>query len=101
MAVGHGGNLRQVGNADNLMAPGDYTKLFRNHLGRPAADPGINFIKNQGGNIICLGQHRFHRQHDARQLTAGGNHAERSDRLSRIGGDHKFRFIVTGRSKMA
>lgn len=38
------------------------------------------------GTMVSLGQHVFQRQHDARQLAARGDLAQRLERLAEVGG---------------
>ena len=64
MAVRHGSDLWQMGNADNLMVSGDDRQLFRHLLGCTAADAGVNLIKDQGRNIIAVCQYSFDSQHN-------------------------------------
>ena len=53
---------------------------------RPAADAGVDLVKDHGPDGILGRQHVFHCQHDARQLTAGGDLRQRPQRLADVGG---------------
>ena len=48
MRVGQCRNLRQMGNAEDLVGGGDLFEFFPDDLGNAAADTGIDFIEEQG-----------------------------------------------------
>ncbi|MNH14987.1 hypothetical protein D3C79_745920 [compost metagenome] len=83
-------HLGQVGDHHDL---GGFTELAQqttDHGRRRAADPHIHFIKDQGRRRNLAGADHYDGEADARQLTTGGDLAERLDRLTRVGGDHKL-----------
>jgi len=59
MLVGQGSNLREMGNAKNLVMPGQLPDLPGHGLCRLAADPGIDFVENNRVYLIFLGQKRL------------------------------------------
>ena len=70
MGVGHSGNLREVGDTDNLMAAPKGVHLLCHHLGSPSADACVNFIKNQRLNLILLCQYGLDGKHNTAQFSA-------------------------------
>ncbi len=46
--VGESGDLGQVGDAKDLVRPRQALELFAYRLGRPAADPGVDLVEDQG-----------------------------------------------------
>ena len=67
------GDLRQMRNADNLVAFSDHIHFFRYHLRGPSADSGIDLIKDQRTDGIVFGKYRFHCEHDPRKFPTGSN----------------------------
>ena len=94
MVVCHGSELREMGNAEYLAGAADLHQLFRDQLGRTAADTGIDLVKNQGFDPVVCREHRAKREHDARQLAAARNLAQRLDRFAGIGANIKFRTLA-------
>ena len=72
--------------AQDLAALRDRPELVRDLLCRPAADAGVDLVKDHGPDGILRRQHVFHCQHDARQLAAGGDLRQRPQRLADVGG---------------
>lgn len=62
--IRHGGNLGQVGNTNNLMISAQQRQFPGNLPCGPAADPCVNFIKNQCINGIFFSHNRFQTQHN-------------------------------------
>ncbi len=54
MMVPESGNLRQMGDADDLMMFGEIQKFFSDNLRHPSADAGVHFIKNDGFHSVCV-----------------------------------------------
>ena len=92
--IRHGGDLRQVRDAENLVALPDSGHLFRNSLRCPSADSRINFIENQSLRLVPVGKNALYRQHNPGELSAGNHLAERLQRLARIRGNPEFYGIV-------
>ncbi len=63
MMVGHGRNLRAVGNTDDLVVYGQQGQLFGDSLDRGAADPGIDLVEDEGGDTLLPGKDCLYRQH--------------------------------------
>ena len=87
MRICHRCDLRQMGDADDLMALPDLCHFFGNFLRRPSADSGVDFIENQGFCLVAVGKNRLDCKHDSRQFTAGNNFRQRTDRFARVCGD--------------
>ena len=75
-----------MGDAQHLLAAADAGHLLRHLLGGTAADAGIHLIEHQRAHLILLTEHVFHGQHDAGQLTAGGDPVDRPQLLAHVGG---------------
>ena len=83
-----------MGNAEYLAGAADLHQLFRDQLGRTAADTGIDLVKNQSFDPVVCREHRAEREHDARQLAAARNLTQRLDRFAGIGANIKFRTLA-------
>mgnify|MGYP006965323909 CR=1 FL=1 len=84
MRICHRRDLRQMGDADDLMALPDLCHFFGNLLRRPSADSGVDFIENQSFCLVAVGKNRLDCKHDSRQFTAGNNFRQRTDRFARF-----------------
>ena len=74
--VPEGGDLRQVGDDDDLPTRSEPLEP-RPHLGRRLpADAGVDLVENKGGRGLGASQHEFEGEHDAGQLAAGGSLTE-------------------------
>ena len=93
MAVRHGSDLGQMGDAEHLTAPGDHCQLFGYLLRRPAADSHIDLVKNHSVHSVLIRKHRLDRQHHAGKLAPGGYFLKRAQRLTGIHGNQKANFI--------
>ena len=62
--ISHRGDLRKVGDAENLMLSSDVRQAFRYVLGSSSADAGVNLIEDQGRDIVRIGEDGLDRQHD-------------------------------------
>ena len=62
--ISHRGDLRKVGDAENLMLSSDVRQAFRYFLGSSSADAGVNLIEDQGRDIVRIGEDGLDRQHD-------------------------------------
>src|SRR3990170_865886 len=51
MGVGQGGDLGQMGDADNLMGGGHLFQFLADDLGDAAADAGVDFVKQKGWDV--------------------------------------------------
>ena len=54
----------------------------------------IDFIVNDGGQRVAVGQGALEREHNAGKLAAGGNFCQRLGVLAGVGGDEKFHRVL-------
>jgi hypothetical protein len=47
MLIGEGGDLREVGNAENLLGAGEGLKLLANSFGGAASDANVDFVEDE------------------------------------------------------
>ena len=94
MLIGEGGDLRQVGDAEDLLRAAEGFELLADGLGGAASDADVDFVEDQGargGFFLRFGGGFFDRnfkgQHDAGELAAGGDFGERLEGLAGVGGD--------------
>ena len=57
MLVGEGGDLRQVGDAEDLLAAAEGFELLADGFGGAASDADVDFVEDQGarGGVFLLG----------------------------------------------
>ena len=75
MDVGVGGDLRQVGHAQDLVAPGERPQAPPDRIRAPAADPAVDLVEDERRRGVGRGQHLLDRQRDpatARRPTRSG-----------------------------
>lgn len=104
MLVGEGGDLRQMGDAKDLLAAAEGLELVANRLGGAASDADVDFVEDQsaggGGFGLGLGCGLFDRdfegEHDAGHFAAGGDFRKGLEWLAGVGGDAAFDDIPTG-----
>src|SRR5438093_10181052 len=72
VAVGHRGDLRQVGYAQHLVALGDRPQLAPYDLRHAAPDPGVHLVEDQRLALlgVVLRRHRLEREQNPRQLSS-------------------------------
>src|SRR5689334_6230121 len=92
MMIRKGCDLRQVCDAQDLIAPRQRLELFTDRFGCASTDAGVDFIENERALARRFGlladlNGCFQGQHYARELAAGGNLLYRTQRLARIGRD--------------
>ena len=99
MLVGEGGDLGQMGYAKHLLRPGEGFQLLADGFRRPAADPNVDFVKDQRARdrrlsplsppsmIRALLDAYLEREHHARHLASRRNLMQRLHGLARIGRD--------------
>ena len=80
MLVGHDRNLCQVRYDDDLMRGGKIGQHASKSTSRGAADTGINLVKYQCVDAVRITQDYLARKHDATELTARGDAAQRARR---------------------
>ncbi len=98
MVIGTSGDLRQVGDTQNLGPTGYLAQFLADGGGGFAADAGVDLIEDQGRNPIGLGSRPFQRQHQTRQLAARGDPRQGLGSLSRIGGEVELALLLSPRS---
>ena len=79
----------------------DLLKLEADLLGGLAADAGVDLVKDQGVKIVFVGQRALDRQHDPRELAAGGDFRNRAGRLAEVGRDENLSRMVADRRELA
>ena len=82
--IGQCCHLGEMGNGNNLMVCTELTHLHANGSGNLTAYIGINFVKDEQGGVIPTGKSTLQRQHDSRQLTAGGDESQSFERLAGV-----------------
>ena len=87
MGIGVGGDLRQVGDAQDLVAPGERPQASADRVGAATADPRIDLVEDEDGRGVRLGDDPLDGQGDARQLAAGRDARERPGRLAGVRGE--------------
>ena len=80
IGVTHGGQLRQMRNANHLPAARDVRDLLCDDLRHRATDACVDLVKDHRVDWLIFRDDVFDSQHDARHLPAGGNLGERSGR---------------------
>lgn len=65
VGVGEGGDLRQVGDDDDLVVGGEHPQLFADDLPAAPADTGVDFVEDERGRGVCPGENGFQREHQA------------------------------------
>ena len=84
------GDLREVGDAENLMSRSEFPHL-RGDPGRDlTADIGINLVEDEQGNPVLIGKGGFQGKHHTGNLAAGGDGAQAPGRLPGIRGEEKL-----------
>ena len=77
MRVPQSGDLRQVGDAEDLVSGTEGGELAADLRANFPPDVGIDFIKDQHRRLIDRGEHRLQRQHHAGGFPTGGDLIER------------------------
>ena len=68
--VAKGGQLGQVGDAQHFVPAAQLPELFTDHHTDSPADALVDFIKDQGRDVVGLGQNVLQRQHQPRCFAA-------------------------------
>ena len=84
MGVGVGRDLGQVGDAQDLVAPGQRPQAAPDRVRAPAADARVDLVEDEGRRVVGLGQDALDGQRDARQLAARRDPGQRPGRLARV-----------------
>ena len=104
MLIGEGGDLREVGYAEDLLAAAEGFQLLADGFGGAASDADVDFVEDQGAGcgvlLVGLGGVFFNRyfkcQHDAGHLAAGGDFGEGFEGFAGVGGDAALDFVPAG-----
>ena len=107
--VGEGGDLGQVGDAENLLAAAEGFELLADGFRGAPADADVDLVEDQGARGGGLGfglggtlfDADFEGQHDAGHLAAGGDLVEGFEGFARVGGDAVFDDIPAGRGPVS
>ena len=100
MAVLHGCDLGQVGDAEDLMIFGQPSHAAGDLPGGLSAYTSVDLIKNKGVNIILAGEDCLERKHDPGELASAGDLLERPQRFSGIHGDMHGHMVPAFRSRV-
>ena len=87
VGVGVGGDLGQVGDAQDLVAAGERPQAPPDRVRAPAADARVDLVEDERRRLVGLGQDLLDGQRDARQLAARGDPGQRPRRLARVRGE--------------
>ena len=92
--VGAGGDLRQVGDGDDLAAGAELLHEAADGLGDGAADAGVDLVEDQRrrrcAGALALGADDGDGEGDSRQLAARGDLGERPRRRAGVAGDQEL-----------
>ena len=75
-----------MGNAKDLAGFRQGFEFASDHLGDPAPNPGVYFVKYQSRDLFDRCQDALQGKHDTRHLTAGGDFRQWTRLFSRIRG---------------
>ena len=73
MGIGEHGHLSQMRDGDDLMAARELGQHGGERIGGAAAHAGIHFVEDKRLGSVLRAQGHFDGQHDAADLTAGGD----------------------------
>ena len=93
MRIADGGNLRQMGHADDLTAAGNIEHLLADHLRHASGHAGIDLIEHHSVDAAGIHADGFERQHNSRQFAARGNLCQRHQRFAGIRRNHEHNAI--------
>ncbi len=89
MVLPEDGDLRQVGDADDLVAAGDFLQLDADNAASSTADVGVDFVEDKDGNGVVFGEYGFDGEHDTCDFTTGGDLRERAYVFAGVGSEAK------------
>ena len=89
LGIRHHGDLAQMRHAQHLTRARDLTELDADLLRCLAGDAGVDLIKDQRGDAVTIGDDRFERQHDARELASRGDFGDGLRNFSLVRGDQE------------
>ena len=82
--VGEGGDLRQVGHDDDLVAAGEPGEPPTDLDGGAAADAGVDLVEDHDRHRVGAGEDDLDGEHHARELAAGGALLQRPRRRAGV-----------------
>ena len=82
--VGVGGDLGQVGHAQDLVLAGERPQAAPDRVRAPPADAGVDLVEHERRRGVDLGEDLLDRERDPRQLAARGDPRERPGRLAGV-----------------
>src|SRR5262249_38172933 len=94
VVVGEGGDLWQVGDAEHLTGAAERGELPPDDLRDRAADPGVDFVEDDGRRVSLFESYGLDRQHDARELPAGGEASEGARIFAWVGREVEFHGVL-------
>ena len=86
-------NLRQMGDTKHLVLAGEFREHAAHAIRGAAPDPCVHLIEDQHHPRAGATQHVLEREEDPRELTAGGDPAQRPRGLARTGREAKLRHL--------
>ena len=92
-----GGDLRQVGHAQDLVAAGERPQAPPDRIGAAAADPRVDLVEDERRRVVGLGQDLLDRERDPAHLAAGRDPGERPRRLAGVRGEQEDDLVDAGR----
>ena len=87
MAVLHSGNLRQVGDTENLVIFCQASHLAGDLPGRLTADAGVDFIENKAVHFVLVCKNSLEGEHDPGEFSSARDLFKRTQRLTGIHGN--------------
>ncbi len=103
MVRGGRGDLREVRDADDLVASGQVAELLGDELGRLAADAGVDLVEDERLAALALLAHGLEGQHDPGELAARSDPPQGPQFLAGVGGDEELgllRALVADRGRV-
>ena len=91
--VAAAGDLRQMGDAEDLMVPGDLPEFLADDLRRRAADPAVHLVEDDRPHRTGPGQDLLQGQHDPGELPAGGDPPKRLQLLAHVRREIKLQVV--------
>ena len=89
MLVREGGNLRQVGDHQNLHVSGEHGEAATDFDSCLTAHAGVHLVEDEGGYGVHFSKHYLQGEHHAGELAAGGALTERARHGGSVGRQHE------------
>ncbi len=87
---GGGGDLREMGDAEDLVGSAEAPHFCADGMGDLAADIGVDFVEDEQGNAVLGREGAFDGEHDAGDFAAGGDELEGLGGLAGIRGEEEL-----------